>query len=78
MRRIVLPDIDFQKGFTMTIYEKIRITPTGWVRRTWRLVRALRFALAALGAGSRTLALADNSQVVLDLSARAQYLYGPE
>jgi hypothetical protein len=62
----------------MTIYEKIVITPTAQEPRTWRLVRALQFALAALGAGSRTLALADNSQVVRDLSARAEYLYGPE
>ena len=62
----------------MTIYEKIGITPTARAPRMWRLVRALRFALAALGAGSRTVALADNSQVVRDLSARAEFLYGPE
>jgi hypothetical protein len=62
----------------MTIYEKIGITPTGRAPKTRRLVRALQFALAALGAGSRTVALADNSQVVRDLSARAKYLYGSE
>lgn len=62
----------------MTIYEKIGITPTAWAPRMWRLVRALQFALAALGAGSRTVALADNSQVVRDLSARAKFLYGAE
>lgn len=62
----------------MTISEKIGITPTAWGSKTRRLVRALRFALAALGAGSRTVALADNSQVVRDLSARAKCLYGPE
>jgi hypothetical protein len=62
----------------MTIYEKIGTTPTASAPGIWRLVRALRFTLAALGAGSRTVALADNSQVVRDLSAQANYLYASE
>jgi hypothetical protein len=62
----------------MTIYEKIGITPTALGLKTWPLVRALWFALAALGAGSRMVALADNSQAVRDLAAQAKYLYGGE
>jgi hypothetical protein len=41
-----------------------------------RTIRALRFMLAALAIGSRTLGLADNSQLGRDLSARARLLYG--
>jgi hypothetical protein len=59
----------------MTIYEKTGIAPTASAQRMRRVVRALRFALAALGAGSRTVAPADNSQVVRELSAQAKYLY---
>ncbi len=62
----------------MTIYERIGVTPTAVAQRIWRLVRALKFVLAALGAGSRTVALADNSQAVRDLSAQAKLLYRPE
>ena|ERR1700683_3270164 len=40
-----------------------------------RLIRAFRFMLAALAIGSRTVALADNSQLRRDLSARARLLY---
>ncbi len=41
-----------------------------------RMVRAFRFMLAALAIGSRTVALADNSQLRRDLGARARLLYG--
>jgi hypothetical protein len=41
-----------------------------------RMIRAFRFMLAALAIGSRTVALADNSQLRRDLSARARLLYG--
>jgi len=41
-----------------------------------RVMRALRFMLAALAIGSRTVALADNSQLRRDLGARAKALYG--
>ena len=44
--------------------------------RALRALRALRFTLAALAAGSRTVALADNSQLRRDLHARAKLLYG--
>jgi hypothetical protein len=40
------------------------------------LVRALKFALAALAAGSRTVPLGDNRQLVRDLARRASCLYG--
>ena len=41
-----------------------------------RIIRSLRFLLACLAIGSRTVALADNSQLRRDLSARARLLYG--
>lgn len=44
--------------------------------RVARTMRALRFMLAALAIGSRTLGLADNSELRRDLSARAGLLYG--
>jgi hypothetical protein len=43
-----------------------------------RAMRAIRFVLAALAIGSRTVALADNSQLRRDLVARADLLYGPD
>jgi hypothetical protein len=43
-----------------------------------RTLRALRFMLAALAIGSRTVALADNSQLRRDLNARARLLYGSD
>ena len=48
------------------------------VGRGVRTVRALRFMLAALAIGSRTVALADNSQLRRDLGARARVLYGTD
>jgi hypothetical protein len=39
-------------------------------------IRAFRFVLAALAIGSRTVPLADNSQLSRDLGARAGLLYG--
>jgi hypothetical protein len=42
-----------------------------------RTIRAFRFMLAALAIGSRTVGLADNSELRRDLSARARLLYGP-
>lgn len=41
-----------------------------------RVARAFRFMFAALAVGSRTVALADNSQLRRDLGARARVLYG--
>jgi hypothetical protein len=41
-----------------------------------RMMRAFRFMLAALAIGSRTVGLADNSELRRDLSARARLLYG--
>jgi hypothetical protein len=41
-----------------------------------RFIRSLRFVLDCLAVGSRTVALADNSQLLRDLSARARLLYG--
>jgi hypothetical protein len=43
--------------------------------RSWRFLRELRFALAALEIGSRTVSLADNRELIRDLSARAAALY---
>jgi hypothetical protein len=47
-------------------------------RRPWRFLRGLKFALAALEIGSRTVPLADNRQLIRDLSARAAALYGED
>jgi hypothetical protein len=47
-------------------------------RQSARMMRAFRFMLAALAIGSRTVALADNSQLRRDLSARARRLYGSD
>jgi hypothetical protein len=44
--------------------------------RASRMLRAMRFMLAALAIGSRTVAMADNSELRRDLSARASLLYG--
>jgi succinyl-CoA synthetase alpha subunit len=46
--------------------------------RLARAIQAFRFAFAALAIGSRTVPLADNSQLRRDLAARAQLLYGPD
>lgn len=44
--------------------------------RVARMIRAMRLLLAALAIGSRTVAMADNSELRRDLSARASLLYG--
>jgi hypothetical protein len=41
-----------------------------------RVLRAFRLMLSALAIGSRTVPLADNSQLSRDLGARARRLYG--
>jgi hypothetical protein len=46
------------------------------VGRGARVLRALQFMLGALAVGSRTVALADNSQLRRELGARARLLYG--
>ena len=43
--------------------------------RGTRLIRAIKFMGTALAIGSRTVALADNSELRRDLSARARLLY---
>jgi hypothetical protein len=43
--------------------------------RGTRLIRALKFMITALAIGSRTVALADNSELRRDLRARARLLY---
>lgn len=47
-------------------------------REVARVLRALRFALSALAIGSRTVPLADNSQLSRDLDTRARRLYGAD
>jgi hypothetical protein len=47
-------------------------------RRGVSAMRAFRFMLAALAIGSRTVALADNSELRRDLGARARLLYGSD
>jgi len=43
-----------------------------------RALRALKFMVTALAIGSRTVALADNSQLRHDLRASARLLYGSD
>jgi len=43
-----------------------------------RALRALKFLLAALAIGSRTVPLADNSELLRDLTAHARLLYGAD
>jgi hypothetical protein len=51
---------------------------TSTIRYLQNFVRALKFTLAALAIGSRTVPLADNRQLVRDLAARAACLYGTD
>ncbi len=46
--------------------------------RAARALRALKFTVTALAIGSRTVALADNSQLRQDLRASARLLYGSD
>ena len=57
---------------------KLQAAPAVPRRYMTNFVRQLKFTLSALAIGSRTVALADNSQLVRDLAARAAYLYGRE
>jgi len=41
-----------------------------------RLLRDIRFAFAALAAGSRTVSMGDNREVIADLATRAASIYG--
>jgi hypothetical protein len=43
-----------------------------------QLLRAFKFVIAALAIGSRTVPLADNSQLLRDLRTRARLLYGTD
>jgi hypothetical protein len=41
-----------------------------------KILRDIRFAFAALAAGSRIVSMADNRGVITDLAARAASIYG--
>ena len=41
-------------------------------------LRALRFFIAALAIGSRTVPMADHGELLRDLKAQAGHLYGPD
>jgi hypothetical protein len=47
-----------------------------WQERAGRAVTTLRLLLTALAMGSRTVGLADNSELGRELAARARLLYG--
>jgi len=49
--------------------------PSSRAGRGTDLLRAFKFMVTALAIGSRTVALADNSELRRDLSARARFLY---
>ncbi len=48
-----------------------------FANRLQKIFRDIRFAFAALGAGSRVVSMSDNREVIADLAARAASIYGP-
>ncbi len=49
---------------------------SGFASRMQKILRDIRFAFAALAAGSRVVSMADNREVVADLAASAASIYG--
>jgi hypothetical protein len=49
---------------------------SGFAIRLQRILRDIRFAFAALAAGSRVVSMADNREVIADLAASAASIYG--
>jgi len=47
-----------------------------YANRFQKILRDIRFAFAALAAGSRIVSMADNCGVIADLAARAASIYG--
>ncbi len=47
-----------------------------FANRLQEVLRDIRFAFAALGAGSRIVSMADNREVIADLAASAASIYG--
>ena len=48
----------------------------GFANRLLKILRDIRFAFAALAAGSRVVSMADNREVIADLAASAASIYG--
>ena len=48
----------------------------GFANRLPKILRDIRFAFAALAAGSRVVSMADNREVIADLAASAASIYG--
>jgi hypothetical protein len=48
----------------------------GFASRLQEILRDIRFAFAALAAGSRVVSMADNREVIADLEASAASIYG--
>jgi hypothetical protein len=48
----------------------------GLANRLPKILRDIRFAVAALAAGSRVVSMADNRDVIADLAASATSIYG--
>jgi hypothetical protein len=49
---------------------------SAYANRFQIILRDIRFAFAALAAGSRIVSMADNRPVIADLAARAASIYG--
>jgi hypothetical protein len=47
-----------------------------FANRLPKILRDIRFAFAALAAGSRVVSMADNREVIADLAASAESIYG--
>jgi hypothetical protein len=48
----------------------------GFANQLPKILRDIRFAFAALAAGSRVVSMADNREVIADLAASAASIYG--
>jgi hypothetical protein len=61
---------------TLTAVIAIMNELNSFANRLQKILRDIRFAFAALGAGSRVVSMADNREVIADLAASAASIYG--
>jgi hypothetical protein len=63
-------------ALTLTAGIAIMNELNGFANRLPKILRDVRFAFAALAAGSRVVSMADNREVIADLAASAASIYG--
>ncbi|HWJ34248.1 MAG TPA: hypothetical protein VNR70_03235 [Steroidobacteraceae bacterium] len=71
-----LPSVSASEPALAPVVEPNHSVARRSVGRAASLMRAFKFAFAALAAGSRVVPLGDNSQLVRDLAAHAASIYG--